>query len=349
MIFGLAPDRDIKNKNEEVTEVMTGMKRWSLSIALTLVFSFAAATMAMAAPSADDLMKQVNAKWDKTNTYTCELFQWGYKTPSFIKNFPEHRDKDGADKPGWGYRVFKVRFKKPDLIMLKFVKSLNEDLKSGDIIDQAVAHVLAYIPGTTFLYGYEDAKKKISKKTVYIIFPYISDSKFNSLPLPADKKATMKTLMIASRQEFYFKDPQDLKDDRGNLMTELSIDKKIDQFAHYFKDGKVTVKEAKIPQESDYTLDKKKGWITLKSPSGQAGYIMTMIPGNVGKNRGVTKAEVFVDKTQMMFVGLHEYEKVDGKERLVQVMILSDLKLNSALEIKDWTDMFKGRKLSDKG
>lgn len=328
---------------------MRGMKRWSMPVALTFVFALAAATQSLAAPKPNDLMKQVNDKWAKTNTYTCELFEWGYKTASFIKNFPEHRSKDGTDKPGWGYRVFKVRFKKPDLIMLKFVKSLNEDLKSGDIIDQAVAHVLAFIPGTTFVYGYEDAKKKVSKKTVYIIFPYISDSKFSSLPLPADKKATMKTLMIASRQEFYDKAPDELKDDRGNLINELSIDKKIRQFEHYFSDGKVTLKEGKIPKESDYTLDKKKGWLTLKSPSGQTGYILTLTPGNVGKNKGVTKAEVFVDKELLMFVGLHEYEKVDGKERLVQVMVLTNLKLNAALEVKDWQEMFKGRKLSDKG
>ena len=339
----------ITKSTSEVIRRMTRIKGWSIALILTAVaaFAFSIASPAAAAPDAADIVKKVQAKWEKTKSYECELFQWGYRTPSFIKNFPEHREED--DKPGWGYRVFAVRFLKPNYAMLRFKKSLNEDLTSGSIIDIAVAHVLAYIPGTTFLYGYEDKSKKIQNNIVYIVFPYISDKKFNALPLPADKKATMKTLMIASRKEFYFKSPEDLKDNRGNLISELSIDKKIAQSLHYFKDGKVTVKEVNIPQESDFTLDKKTGWLTAKKPTGPKGYKLVMVPNSVDKNKGITRTEVFLDKNNVMFVGMMDYEMVSGKEQLVQVMLMSKLKLNVKLSVDDWKGMFKGRKLSNKG
>jgi len=306
-------------------------------LGLAVAFMISVATPAFSAdPSPKQVWDQSKAAWNKVNSYACNLFVWNYKTPSFIRNFPEHRKPD--DKPGWDYRLFSIRFKKPDQVLLTYLKSMNEDLVNGSMIDVGIAYVLTYIPGTTFNYGYKD------KSTVYVIFPYISDRAFNALPVPPDKKASMKLLMVASRKEVYHKLPNDVKDRRGNILTETSIGLKMKQYEHYFTDGKVTFSKSKMPQESDFTLNKQTGWLTEKAPTGKQMYKLTMVPKDVKKNKGISKAEVFVDPSTSMFVGLKEYEG----NKLVQVLLFPELKVNANIPDSDWATLFKGRKLSDK-
>jgi outer membrane lipoprotein-sorting protein len=315
---------------------MTKMKNSMLTLvlAMSVGLMLAAATPA-SAQSAADVWKKVETKWESVKSYECTLFNYGFTTPSFMKNFPEHVDKD--TKTGWGYRVFKISFKKPDNVILEYRESLNENLSDPDMIDSAIAYVLTYVPGTKFMYGQKDTKN------VYIVFPYISDTVFKKLPIPEAKKGQMKLLMVASRTEVYHENPKTLKDNRGNKLSETSIGIKIKEYKHYLSDGKVTVDKVKMPQKKDYTLNKKSGELTFKAGTGREVYRLNMAPKDVKKNKGITKAEVYVDPKTDMVVGLTEYEG----SKLVQVQLFEDLTLNPNLPDTLWTSLWKGRKLSD--
>ena len=317
---------------------MKRMRSWGFALLVAVVM---AVTLTVASPRqaaempAKELWDKIAKKWNEVNSYECTLTVWGFKTPSFMKNFPEHVEKD--DKPGWGYRVFKIKFRKPDFVVLEYRESRNENLNDPRLIDSAIAYVLTYVPGTRFSFGFKDKQK------IYIVFPYISDTKFKELPVPAQKKAEMKLLMIASRKEIYHDLPKSLKDNRGNMLNETSIGIKMKQFEHYLKDGKVTVDKVKIPKSSDYTLNKQTGWLTIKKATGREVYRMTMVPNNVAKNKGITKAEVYIDPVEMITVGLTEYEG----SKLVQVILFDELKLNVSVPDTVFTDMYKARKVSN--
>ena len=91
----------------------------------------AAAAKAHAAPkkpaaakyTPQSLWAATATKWDKeVNSYHCKLFTWTYKTDEFIKNFPE---LNKPPKPGevikrWDYRIFDLRFKKPDKALVGY-------------------------------------------------------------------------------------------------------------------------------------------------------------------------------------------------------------------------------------
>lgn len=314
----------------------------ALSVFLAAMAAFAVFAYASPAFSAEtlkpkDIWDKTKAKWNTVNSYQCKLFIWNFKTPSYIKNFPDKKKKDV--KPNWSYRVFDIKFKKPDKVILQYEISKNEDLTSGTEIDKGIAYVLTFIPGTYFTYGMKD------KQYVYIVFPYITDKAFNALPVPPSEKAMMKLLMIASRKEVYWKTPEDLKDERGNLLSETAIGLKMKAYEHYFTDGNVKIEKAPMPKQSDFTLNEKNGWLTQKKPAGPANvYKLTMTPKNPGKNKGITKVEGFIDPSNMMFVGLQEYEG----SKLVQVILFPSLQLNPDLPDSLWNTIIKGRKLSDK-
>jgi hypothetical protein len=318
--------------------MMKSRKARLVLIALAVAFMVTAASRSAfsADPTPKQLWDKVGTKWKTVNAYSCNLFIWNFRTPTWMKNHTQWLKPDA--KPKWDYRIFDVRFKKnPDKVLLAYKVSKNEDMVTGSLIDVSISYVLTYIPDTTFNFGYKD------NKIVYIIFPYIKDKQFNALPVPPKWKAPMKLLMIASRKEVYWKKPEDLRDNRGNLLNEISIGIKMAQFEHYFKDGTVTLSKTIMPTESAYTLNAKSGWLTGKPlPSGNI-YKLTMVPKDVKKNKGITKAEVFVDPATNMLVGLQEYE---GKQ-LVQTILFSDLKINPNLPDKLWADQFQGRKLSN--
>jgi hypothetical protein len=289
--------------------------------------------------SSQDVWKGARKAWSSINSYSCNLFAWNYKTQWFIDHFPEHRNKEGKpDKVDWSYRIYGVRFKKPDKALVTYDMSKNEKTEEGSVIDRGVAYVLTYVPGTLLINGVKD------KKLIYIVFPYITNQKFSAMPISIQWKAVMKVLMIASRGEVYWKLIDNMKDARGNTIADLSIGSTMNRYEKYFKQGKVTVSMSPRLFRSDFNISKS-GWLTAKKVSRPADlYKLTMIPNDVKKNRGISKVETFIDPKTMMFVGLMEYE--NGK--LAQVMLFSDLKTNIDLPDKLWVDPFKGRRLSDK-
>jgi hypothetical protein len=323
---------------------MARKKVLSVAVGLCVVISVVAALYAPSNSAetkytAKTLWAGVQKKWDAdVNSYTCGLFSWTYRTESYIKNFPEYCKP--TDKPDWDYRGFQIRFKKPGKSLLRYEYSLNEDTESGTLIDKGIAYMLKYASGTTFNYGYRN------DDTVYIVFPYLTNSQFEKLPVPLVWKAMMKVLMIASRKEVYWKPPADLRDLRGNEMGDLSIGKTMKRYDHYFKDGKVTLSMAPLYSKDDFVLDEKTGWISKKPIINKPNtmYMLTMTPNSVKANKGITKVEAFIDPKLMMFCGLIEYEG----DKPIQVLLFSDIKVNADLPDKLWEDYFKGRTLSDK-
>lgn len=304
-------------------------------------FSAASARTAQSAENytAQLLWAAVQKKWDnEVKTYSCGLFSWTYRTDSFIKNFPEFV-KPG-DKPDWDYRGFKVRFKKPAMSLLRYEFSMNEDTENGTLIDRGIAYMLKYASGTTFNYGYKNMD------TVYTVFPYLTNKQFESMPVELLWKAAMKVLMIVSRKEVYHDVPENLRDLRGNEIGDLSIGKTMKRYEHYFKDSKVTISKAPVYTQDDFVIDETTGWLTMKKDINKPAtiYQLTMIPNSVKANKGITKVETFVDPASMMFAGLIEYEG----DKMIQVMLFSDIKVNPDLPDSLWEDFFKGRTISDK-
>ncbi|MFA6447907.1 MAG: hypothetical protein WCX65_00425 [bacterium] len=323
------------------------------STQMTLAATKAAKTKAPAKATAAaekytpvSLWTAVANKWDKDiNSYHCKLFSWTYRTDLFIKNFPEvFITSEGKPKEPpkikWDYRIFDVRFKKPDKALLGYDLSLNENLEEGSLIDRGVAYMLTFAKGTMLNYGYKNDDE------IFIVFPYLKDKEFNAMPVPMVWKAAMKLLMIASRKEVYHKPITDMRDLRGNDIAGLGIGRTMKRYEHYFKDGKVSLSKVPLYTREDYDHDKTTGWLTLKKNINRPAsiYMITMVPKNVKTNRGITKVETFIDPETLMFVGLQEYE--NGK--LIQVMLFSDLTLNPDLPDKLWDDFFKGRTLSEK-
>ncbi|PIU63388.1 MAG: hypothetical protein COS84_09645 [Armatimonadetes bacterium CG07_land_8_20_14_0_80_40_9] len=312
-------------------------KRWLAVLTLLLLLSNSSLAAGVKGKTAKGVWEGGRREWAKVKSYTCSIFAWGYHTEWFISHFPEYLNKEGKpEKPNWQYRVYSAKFKKPGKFLLSYDLSKNENTETGSIIDRAVALVLLHVPGTLLNYGHKD------KKYVYIKFPYIKSLK--EVEVPTAWKVAMKVLMIASRKEVYFKTLDNLRDARGYTIDMLALGETMKKFDHYFKDGKVTLGMAPRYTKSDYVLNSK-GYLHLKKiKRGESLYQLTMVPNSVKKNRGITKIEAFVDPKTMMFVGLHEYEN----ERLVGVMLFSNLKLNLSLPDSLWSKFFEGREISDK-
>lgn len=293
------------------------------------------------------LWDQLGAKWNKeVNSYSTDIFSWGYKTPNYIKNFTTGKDKDGKTiEPDWGYKIFKVRFLKPNLVLFSYKYSAHENTEEGSLIDKAVAYVLRYTEGTTFNYG------KRGTDVAYIKFPYISNKKFEELPVPIVMKAAMKLLMIASRNEIYQRPLSELTDCRGYAIDSLIIGvtmKKFDKAFNNLSDKNYVVSVEASPRlgKDDYTLDEKTGWVSMKKSALSKPtevYKLTLMDKNKARNKGVEKIEAFIDPATNMFIGLHEYES--GK--LVYVTHFLDLKLNDpGIKAAEWDDFFKGRNIN---
>lgn len=309
---------------------------------------FHSSLLVFAAPdkdyTAEQLWKAVDKKWDEINSYTCKIFAWNYKTQWFIDNFPEYKDKEkkpGEEKPDWAYRLYDIKFKKPEKTLLAYEISKNEKIEEGGLINRGVAYILRYIPGTTFNYGFKD------KDYVYIKFPFVNLKEMANLPIPVTWKAPMTILLYASHSEVYWKTLDELKDLRGNYLSDLAIDKMMKKNSHYLKDSTNSVTMSPYFVMNDYTLSED-GWLNVKpaieTKKEKNIYKITMLPKDTKKSRGITKLEVFIDPELMMFVGLNEYEN----NKLVQVMSLMDLKLNAELPDNLWENFFKGRKVSNK-
>ncbi|HOO56602.1 MAG TPA: hypothetical protein PLN69_07250 [bacterium] len=316
--------------------------RWIAGFLLSFLFAvfFAVNQQAVSQDiSGEELWAKAKTTWDNDITsYECKLFSYTYRTDTYIKNFPDNCEP--GDKEDWDYRVFGIKFKKPDKILFTYDQSLNEDTENGTMIDKAVAYMLQYAHGTTFNYGHRD------KDTVYIVFPYLTNSQFKKLPIPLVWKGAMKLLMIASRKEVYHQTLDELRDLRGNELVDLSIGNTMKRFDHYFKDGEVTVSMAPLYTKKDFDLNEKTNRLSFKSGVSQTGniYKLTMVPKDLASNKGITKVETFIDPATNMFNGMIEYEETG----IVTVMFFSDLKLNTNPPDQEWEDFFKNRTLSDK-
>lgn len=301
---------------------------------------------------AKELWEAVRTNWDTNiKSYSSNIFSWGYRTQDFIKKFPEHFKKDPNDpgwappKPDWSYRVYGVKFKTPRKVLLSYDLSLHENTDDPRLIDRAIANMLRYAPGTAFNFGHRD------EKYVYVVFPKITTKQLFDMPIKLIDRGAMKLLLIASYREVYWKTPDQMKDVRANMISDVIIGEIMRRFDYYFKvtDTSVVKKLDMSPRfaKGDYTLNEKTGWLTMnKSAMSKPKTVIriTFEDKNAKRHRGINKREAFVDPDEMMFVGMHEYEN----NKLVSVYQFSDLKINPGLTDADWDKYFKGRNISDK-
>jgi hypothetical protein len=288
------------------------------------------------------LWKEMKTVWDKdVKSYQCEILGWAYKTDNYIKNFTKGKDEDGKIiEKDWTYRIYQIKFRKPNWILFKYNYSAHENTEEGSLIDRAVAYVLKFTGGTTFNYGYK------REDGAFVKFPYISNSEFAKYPISVQWKAMMKVLMIASRKEIYFRPLDEIRDPRGYSVDNLIIGLTMKRFDAMFEkmDGDKSIKVETSPQfgKDDYKYDDKTGWLTLKPEAAKkTPTIMKLVfeDKNLKRSKGVNKYEAFIDPKSMMVVGLHEYES--GK--LVGVTQFFNMKLNVNIPESEWEEYFKGR------
>lgn len=291
------------------------------------------------------LWKELRVNWDNNvNTYQCEILGWAYKTDNYIKNFTTGKDDDGKPiKSDWTYRIYQIKFRKPNWILFKYNYSAHENTDEGSLIDRAVAYVLKFTGGTTFNYGYRGTD------VAYIKFPYISNSDFAKYPIPLQWKAMMKVLMIASRKEIYQRPLDDIRDPRGYSVDNLIIGLTMNRFDPMFKnmDKDKSVKIETSPQfgKDDYSYDDATGWLNLKPEAGKKPHTLiklTFEDRNLARSKGIDKYEAFVDPKTMMFAGLHEFES--GK--MVGATQFFNMKINTDIPESQWEEYFKGRNIN---
>lgn len=304
-----------------------------------------------------ELWEAVRKNWNENiNGYTCDIFSWAYRTPLFIKNHPEHFEKERKDgkepEPDWLYRVYGLRFKKPRKVLLGYDLSLHEHTERGSIIDRGVAYMLKYVPGTLLNFGYKD------EENVYVVFPKASMKQIAKKAAAQDERigphwlALMRVLLIASYREVYWKPTEEMKDARKSGITDVIIGETMDKFEQYFgiTDGSAEAWLEPVPlyTKDDYVLNKETGWLKMKksAPNKEPKNIIKIVFTDKNKKRcrNINRREAFVDPETLMFMGMHEFEN----DRLVSVYLFSNLKINVDLPDSLWSDFFKKRRISDK-
>jgi len=331
------------------------MKR-SMRTALLLMGTFTFAMLACLPASAMEikpewkknpevLWKELRVNWDKNvKTYQCEILGWAYKTDNYIKNFTTGKDDDGKKiESDWNYRIYQIKFRKPNWILFRYNYSAHENTDKGSLIDRAVAYVLKYTGGTTFNYGYKGTD------VAFIKFPYISNKDFEKYPISIQWKAMMKVLMIASRKEIYQRPLDELRDPRGYSVDNLIIGLTMNRFDSMFKkvDKDKSIKIETSPQfgKDDYSYNDETGWLTLKPEANKKPHALiklTFEDKNMKRCKGIDKYEAFIDPKTMMFAGLHEFES--GK--LVGATQFFNMKTNVDIPESEWAEYFKGRTIN---
>ncbi|MEW6202672.1 MAG: hypothetical protein AB1546_11885 [bacterium] len=329
------------------------MKRgWILLVILVFSLLCALPPAQAKADQTDEVRKlwnEIRKKWDtEVNNYTTNIFSWAYRTKWYIDHLPPKELLDESGKKleeDWVYRIYGVKFKKPGKVLLSYDYSEHEPLDKGSLINRAIAYTLKYIPGALLNYGWLDEEK------IYVKFPYVGTREVLKMKIPIQWRVMMTALVIASRNEVYWKFPKDLKDPRGSDITMVIIGKTMDKFEHYFKidDGTVESYLTKAPRLSkDYYKLKKDGWVEMKKGAldrePKELLMITLIDRNIERCRGVNKKVAFIDPEMKMFVGYQEYEN----DKLVGVYHFYNIEVNVDLPDKLWSDYFKDRKISDR-
>ncbi|MEW5945175.1 MAG: hypothetical protein AB1742_03155 [bacterium] len=321
-----------------------------------LLFSLLTLFVLVAAPAAADqgaevrkIWQEIRRRWDRDiNTYSTSIFSWAYRTQYYIDHLPPGelpKNKDEKLEEDWVYRIYGVKARKPNLVLLSYDFSGHEHLERGSLIDRAVAYTLKYIPGTLLNYGFKD------EENVYARFPLVSTKEVFKMDIPIVWRAAMTAVVIASRNEVYWKPLDEMKDPRGSRLTDVIIGETMNRFEHYFNihDGSIEATLSKAPRISkeDYVLGGD-GWLTLKKGAMDGNpqdlLILTFIDNDEKRCRGINRRVAFIDPEIPMFVGLQEYEL----DKLVSVYHFYDLKLNDDLPESLWSDYFKGRSVSDR-
>lgn len=295
------------------------------------------------------LWTELRKNWDENiDTYTSDILSWAYRTEWYMDEVwePTSGDEERPDEIDWVYRIYQVKFRKPDWVLFSYNYSAHEkNTDSSDLISRAVAYVLKYTDGTTFNYGYKSDDK------AYIKFPYVSNSTLAKFDIPWTMKAGMKFLMIVSRNEIYERPMSELKDPRGysidNLIIGLTMDR-FDKFLDYEENMTITVEPSPRLGKKDYDLDKETGWLKIKDGAYDADpevLRLTFVDSDMERCKGLNKYEAFVDPETMMFVGLHEYEK----DKLVGMTQFFNMELNPELPEKLWDEeFFENREIADR-
>jgi len=293
------------------------------------------------------LWDELKQTWDEDiDTYTCEILGWAYRTDNYIKNFTEGADEDGNTiETDWTYRIYQIKFRKPDWILFRYNYSAHEkNTDSDNLIDKAVANVLKYTGGTTFNYGYK------GDEVAYIKFPTITWGQLKKYPIPFTDKLMMKGLLTLTRSDIFVRPLDEIRDPRGYSVDNLIIGMTMDRFSPSFDNlddpaTKVMIEASPRFGRDDYNYDEETGWMTIKPEAltKEPEVIkLTFIDNDLERCKGINKYEAFVDPETMMFVGLHEYEY----NKMVGATQFFNIKLNVDLPEQLWEDYFKGRNIN---
>ncbi|MFA6447851.1 MAG: hypothetical protein WCX65_00145 [bacterium] len=258
----------------------------------------------------------MNDKISRIKDYQCVLNTFNVDTPTAIKYRP--KASDGRVFPeNWSTIRIEMTWKEPGY---SYVKVLSADNSGQDLAARQVKKK----PGTQIVFGYKD------KKDIYGKFPKSGD--------PAIDKQLDKRIFHMPIAAFEI--PRSIIGYHQNVKTVMAF------LDSYFKSGKVTLDEAPMPMKKNlsYNPDNKSLKFDIEKTS-RPFYRLTMIPGSVADNIGVTKDIVYINPTSLLPAQIESYEG----DRLVMVLSIEDLQVNTGIDDSLWVSYFKGAQIFSPG
>lgn len=264
-----------------------------------------------APPARSESFKDV---WDKTmdkiqsiKDYQCILNAFLWNTPAAIK----YRPKNSDGKPNVeNWYIFKVdmTWKEPGYTLARILAADN----SG--IDLATKQIKKK-PGTQIVYGFKD------KTDLYGKFPKVGD--------PVIDKQVEKHIFHLSVTAF-----EGARPDLGFDQNIKTMAARLDEDA---KGAKVEFDMVPMPIKKNFSFDSNK--LSYESETSQKPfYRVTIYPKNPADVLGATKEIIYINPATMLPAQLETYEG----DKLVVILSLEDLRINTGVDDSLWKEYFKG-------
>jgi len=290
------------------------MRKLSLIVLCALIAVSVAG--AAKAENAKAVWEKMNAKLAQVKDYTCVLNTFNVDTPAAIKYKPKASDgRPFTEK--WDAMKVEMMWKEPGY---GYVKVLSADNPGLDLAARQVKKK----PGTQVVFGYKD------KTDIYGKFPKSGDP---ALDKQIDKH-------IFHMPSVALEAPRPMIGYTQNMKSVMAY------MGRYFTKGKVTLDMApmQIKKNPSYNASTKAVNFDVED-SDRPFYRFIMTPKSVAENIGVTKEILYVNPTSLFPAQIESYEG----DRLVTLMSIEDLKVNTGLDDSLWANYFKGAQIFSPG
>jgi hypothetical protein len=281
-------------------------------IVIAVLLTTGGAAHAKTAKEAWDTMLKT---WSQCNDIKGVLSLFTYYPESIRQYYPGLEVELKDNTVGWRYQVMEYTWKKPHMIHIRFIFARN-------ISKDMVGKMLESKPGTRLVFGVKDTEN------IYAKFPPTGDKSI-------DRQIDRQIFFIPFNSKEYSAAIFDGLNFAGTLEDVVKGKK------HYFSDGKVTISEVnERPQKVDFKFENGKPRFNVKNISGEY-YLLTMIPNNAAKNKGIEKDLIYINKNTSFPEQFESYHK----GILVACFTIDDVKTNTNMDNSLWDSFFKDARI----